>query len=265
MDEEEEKTKEILEKANMILSYIFSLLNIIILIISFYILRTKTKNLIFLKYKLFALIIIDSISSLLYINYRQNLNLFFSEILFSILMSVEFYLFLSFIYQIFNSTEMSQNSKGIGLINSLQLCLLFLLQIFSYHKFSYLYSQILNIIQRIINFVCLILFYRYLKNAITTINVRLMSKDLQNRKVYYYLKISNVIGLIFFLCNTIIQLIYFSIKNESYQMYVTVIFNSINYGFKYFIFILFEVIIYTLGKDYFKNNTDEQVNIFQNK
>jgi hypothetical protein len=262
-EESEENTKQILDKANMILSYIFSLFNFFIIIISHYILKAKSNNLKLLKIKLFALIIIDSISSLMYINYRFYFDLFFYELFFSILTSIEFYLFISFIYQIFNTTEISQNSKSLKLINPIQLCVLFLLQIFSYYKFTYLYSLFLIILQRIIIFICIALLYRHLRNAITTISIRLLSKDLQNKKIYYYLKIINLVGLIFMLCNNTVQAFLFMVKNNSSQMYIKIALNSINYGIKYFIFILFEVIIYTLSNSYYKNNTDEIINIYQ--
>lgn len=262
-EESEGNTKEILDKANMILSYIFSLFNFFIIIISFFILNTKSNNLKLLKIKLFALIIIDSLSSLMHINYRFYFDLFFSELFFSILTSIEFYLFISFIYQIFNTTEISQNAKSLNLINPIQLCILFLLQTFSYYKFSYLYSLFLIIVQRIIIFICIALLYRYLRNAITTISIRLLSKDLQTKKIYYYLKIINSAGLIFMLCNNIVQLFLFMDKNNSSQMYIKIALNSINYGFKYFIFILFEVIIYTLSNSYHKIIGDEVINIYQ--
>ena len=119
-EESEENTKIILNKANMILSYIFSLFNFFIIISSFFILSSKNNNLNLLKIKLFALIIIDSISSLMYINYIYYFDLFFSKLFFSLLTSIEFNLFISFIYQIFNTIEISQNVKYLNLINPMQ-------------------------------------------------------------------------------------------------------------------------------------------------
>ena len=56
-----EEEKENFEKANLILSYIFSIFNLLIVIFSLFLLTSKKKNIRILKYKLFGLIFIDSI------------------------------------------------------------------------------------------------------------------------------------------------------------------------------------------------------------
>lgn len=265
MNEEiDDNTKENFESASLILAFIFAIFNLFIIIISLFKLSSKNKNLKMLKYRLFSLIIMDSITSLIYSNYRYKFDLFSSELFFSVLSSIEFYLFISFIYQIFNSTDISQNAKSIELVSPIHFCTIFLLIFFSYHKFSYLYAKLLNIVEYIIIFACLALLYRYFKDTIASIIVHLVTKDVQTRKVYYYLNIANTIGLSFLMFIYIIKLILIFI-DESYHIYFDVALISINYGLKYFVFILFEVIIYTLSKNYYKNNTDEIVGIFQKK
>ena len=265
MNEEiNDNTKENFESASLILVCIFAILNVIFIIISFFLLSSKSKNLKVLKYKLFTLIIMDSVSSLIYSNYRYKMDLFSFELFFSVLSSIEFYLFILFIYQIFISTDISQNAKSIELVSPIHFCVIFLLISFSYHKFSYLYSKLLNVVEYIIILSCIVLLYRYFEDTIASISVHLVIKDIQTRKAYYYLNIANSIALNFLIFNYILKLILIFI-DESYHIYFDVALISINYGFKYFVFILFEAIIYTLSKNYYKNNMDEIVGIFQKK
>lgn len=246
-------------KTNLVLSLIFSSFNIIIIIILCFLLYSKNNNLKLLKYKLIVFIIIDSISSLLSTNEVYEFDETIGELLVSLLMTIEFYIFISFFYQIFNSTEIAQNTKQLVLINPLLLSILFLIQIFSYQKIVEIDLHSILIIQRIIVFVSLILLYKYLKDKITAISNRLILKDIQNKRIYHYLNIIILVGVIFMACNNFIKLYLVFIEYSSYQLYIDIAVNSFSYGFKYFIFTLFAIIIYILGKDYYKNNSEENI------
>ena len=87
-----EEDKDNYEKANMILSYIFTVFNLFIIIMSLFI-STNTKNIRFLKLKLFGLIFIDSISLILYTIFKNEESLSY-ELLFSALNSIKFYFFI---------------------------------------------------------------------------------------------------------------------------------------------------------------------------
>ena len=254
-----EEDRDNYEKAIMILSYIFSIFNLFIIIFSLFILSTNIKNIRFLKLKLFGLIFIDSISLLLYAIFKDEESLFL-ELLFSALNSIEFFFFISFLYQIFNNTEIS---KGVELINPFQIFFLFILIIFSYYKFSLLYREIVNCIQYILILSCLIFLYKYFKNTLTIISSHLKSNDIRNRKIYYYLQILNNISLILLFCYNIIKMIIIFIHNQYIKVFLEVGLNAINQGLKYFIFILFEIIIYTLHNKNYKGNFDETIGINQ--
>jgi len=257
-----EEEKENFEKANLILSYIFSIFNLLIVIFSLFLLTSKKKNIRILKYKLFGLIFIDSISLIIYQIFKNEDSLYF-ELLFSGLNSIEFYFFISFLYQIFNNTEISKLAKKVELINPFQIYILFLLIIFSYYKFSFLYRELVNCIQYFIIIGCLIFFYKYLKYIIITISSHLISNDLPNKKIYYYLRILNNIGLFLLLCYNIIKLISVFIHNQFLKIILDIGLNTINQGLKYFIFLLFGIIIYTLNHKVYKINFDETVGIIQ--
>ena len=254
--------KQNFEKANMILTYIFSVFNLFIIIFVLFIFSSQTKNIRFLKLKLFGLIFIDSISLILYSIIKDDESLTY-ELFFSVLYSIEFYIYISFLYQIFNNTEISKLSKGVELISPFQIFILFILIIFSYYKFSFLYREIVNCIQYILILSSLILLYKYFNNTIKIISSHLKSNDIKNRKIYYYLKILNNTSLILLFCYIIIKIIIIFVHNQYYKVFLEVGLNTINQGLKYFIFILFEIIIYTLNNKIYKINFDETIGINQ--
>ena len=256
-----EEDKDNYEKANMILSYIFTVFNLFIIIMSLFI-STNTKNIRFLKLKLFGLIFIDSISLILYTIFKNEESLSY-ELLFSALNSIKFYFFISFLYQIFNNTKISKTAKELQLINPFQIFILFILIIFSYSKFSFLYPEIVNCIQYIIILSCLIFFYKYFKNTIKIISSNIKVNDIRNIQIYYYLKILNNISLILLFCYNIIKMIIIFIPNQYFKVFLEVGLNTINQGLKYFMFFLFTFIIYTLNHKNYKEYLDETIRINQ--
>ena len=264
-EEVDEETKKKFEKAEILLSLIFSICNILIIIASLFLLNSKNENNNKLKYKLFILIITDLISLIFYTYFYNDSNLFLREIFFSACTSIEFYFFLSFIYQIFFNTTVSKSPKEVELIKLNHLCFVFPFLIFSYYKFTSLYSQIINILQSIITVISLILLCNYIKKAIEIMTGNLISKDTKNHKIYNYLNILDTICLIVLSCYNLTNFIYISIENELYQLYLEIILNAINHSLKYFIYILFAIIIFTLNKNYYRSNNDEIVSILQKK
>lgn len=261
--DESEIDKENFEKANMILSFIFSFSNVLIIFLTIFIHSTINKNIKALKTKLCGLIVVDIISLIFNYTYNYSNSLFF-ELISSTLNSFEFYLFISFIYQIFNTTELSKLAKEIELINPIQLGIIFLLIIFSYYKFAFFYSHLIHYLQIVIILTSLLIFYFYLKKAIINISNNLLSNDFLGKNVYYYLEMLNTLSFSLLSFYNIIKIFLILIHNPLLKIYIGIGLNTINQGLKYFVFILYEIIIYILNKN---NNhiRDESVEIFQRK
>ena len=268
-----ETDKENFYKANVILSFIFIIINIFIMTISKIKDSTQNNSIKNLKTKLYEFISIDSIVLIIKIvlkNYGYSL---IYELLFSSLISLEFLAFISFIYQIFNMTELSTLSNDLQLINPIHLAILSFLILFSYHKFLYAYTQLISFIEYIILLCCLVLFYKYLERIIITITRNLLSDYMQVIQIYYYLKMLNLICLILLLSFNILKILLkislLFIPNTIFQIYIEVLLNIINQALIYSIIILFGVIIYALNKssndDNNNNNTEETVEIIQKK
>ena len=246
------------KKAKKILGYIFLFFNIIIIFISSFLLQSKTKSKKMLKLKLFIFIILDSISVFLFDKYGHIINPIVSDILIACLSSIEFYIFLSFIYQIYNNTEISVLAKKIVLIDPLHLSFLFLFVIFSYHKYSQLF-KIINTIENIIILCCIILLYRYLRNITKTIRNNLLPRDIESAYVFYSLRMLNSICFLLMVCYYGLKLIIIY-SPERFQLYINIALEIIKFGLKYSIFVIFGIIIYLFNKNLninIKNNNEE--------
>ena len=261
MDEENDIN---LKKINIISGYVFLGSNICIIFVLIFLIRSRKKNIRMLKYKLFALMILDSMLFFIYENIIKNLTYIFNpivgDILFACLSSIEFYLFISFIYQIFNCTEISKLAKKIVLIDPLLLTFLFLFVTFSYHKYLNLFPEIIKIVEHIIILCCITLLYRYLRDKTKIIKNNLLPKDINSAIAFNSLKKLNSIGFLFIVCYYALKIITKYMPKIFFIM-IYIILNGINFLFKYFIFFSFAIMIYQLNEKRIEIKTDETYKI----
>ena len=257
MDEEDEN---ILKKINIISGYLFLGTNIFIIFALIILIDSKMKNIRLLKYKLFVFIILDSISVFLYENVFKNLTYVFKsiigDILFTCFSSIEFYLFISFIYQVYNYTKISKLAKKIVLINPVLLSFLFFFVTFSYHKYLNLFPEIIKFLEHFIILCCITLLYRYLRIKTKLIKSNLLPRDINSVIIYDSLKRLNSIGFLFIVCYNVLKIITKYIP-KIFLLYIYVIVNGVNFLFKYFIFFSFAIIIYQFNKKRHEVNPDE--------
>jgi hypothetical protein len=252
----DEETEINIKKANVILAYIFIEINIIIIFITVFMFKSTNKNLRKLKYIFFALIILDSLSFVLYENIVFFLNPFIIDIIFTCLNSIEFYIFISFYYQIFKTTTISKLAKKVDLINPIQLSIFFFFVSFPYHKYSHIFPKIINIVEYIFILCCSTLLYRYFSNTTRTIKNNLLPRDITSAKIFYFLQVLNSICLLLIVCYNVTKFIRILIP-ETFKIYIEIVLNTINFGLKYYIFLLFIAIIYLLNKNKTGFNADE--------
>ena len=265
MDEKiKEETKLNFEKANIILTYIFSLYDIFILIIFKFLLYPKLENIFSLKYKLFFLIIIDCISKLLYYITNNNFNSLLKELLYIMLTGVKFYLILSFAFEIFYSSLKFIKAQKIKLISPLLISIIFLLVIFPYDKYFYSRPNILEILESLIIIIYLFNLFKYIRDIINVIDKHLKSYDKSNEKVYLYLQILNYASLILFICYYIGKMISILFYNYYFIIYIKILINIFYESLRYLLFYIFIKIIYILNDNYNNNNKDNNANINKN-
>lgn len=257
------------QKAILILSYVIININILSIFISLIVIKCKTKNIKKLRSKLFGLIIIDSIIVLLSTNLMSFLPSLINE-LFSICFNlIEFYLLLSFIYQIINNTEISKLAKKVKLVNPIYFINIYLILVFPYHK--YIDSKIISIFQHQASLICLILLYRYLRNIFKKTASHLLSIDFRTKTIYIYLNRLNLYCLIFIFCYNSTRFLSILMFNDNdndnpYAVYFGIALTTFKIGTKFFVIIIFNVIIYSLNKTNFKNYIiDENMEIIETK
>ena len=267
-ERKKERIMKYLKKYNIILSYIFSFFNICFIFGIFYSLRINSdKKLILLKYKLLGLISLDTIMIIKYVNFKYEITTLISELIYTLLKTIKFYLFISFIYQIFLNTEISKTVEKVELINLFKICCIFLLNIFSYDKYFSAYFNIINIIKHIIIEFFIIIFYRYLRNIIFYISNNIMLKDLRNKKIYLKLNYSNNVVLIFISLFNLGNIIIYFLPDKYfiYKIYIEIGITVVFRIFKYFLFYLYIIIIFTLNKKDDKKiiNSEESISLYK--
>jgi len=268
----QEKDKEMImndhEKNNVILSYIYSFFNICFIFGIFYLFKINNdKKLILLIYKLFGLILLDTIMIIKYTNFKYEITTFISELNYTLLKTIKFYLFISFIYQLFLNTEISTTLEKIDSINSIKICCIFLLNTFSYDKYFSSYSNLINIVKHTVIEYFIIIFYRYLKNIIFYISNNIMLKDLKNQTIYLYLKYSNNVVLIFISLLNLGNIMKSFISDEYfiYKIYIENGITAVLGTLKYYLYSLYIIIIFKLNKndEYKIINSEENIALYK--
>ena len=243
---------------DLFLGYMFIIFNICIIFVLFSKIKNRDKKIKKLKTKFYFLIIFDIISTLLYINIEVFLNSPISDILFGCLSLIAFYLFFSLIYEIFNCTKIHVLAKRPKIINKMFLAIFLVLLSLSLYKIKE--NKILNILQLIFVFICLIILYIYFNYSIKSISKHLIAGDFQSKKIYSYLYMINIYCIFLLFCYNFTKLILIFI-NPDYILYAELALSIFNYGIKYYVFSLLTLIIFTFNKKSYKKYNDEIITI----
>jgi len=158
---------EKLIKESIILSYIFSFFNASLIIYSQIFVKSNDNFIRMLKFKIFLLIAIDSFMIAFKIIYNNFLDEINYEILNTFLFSLQFYEFISYIFDIF--THIFQ-IKEYEIMNSFIMSFICYLLIFPYSQFLYSYNIYIFITQIISRAICIICLYYYLNNITKNIS-----------------------------------------------------------------------------------------------
>ena len=252
-DDIDDETKMNFEKANVVLTYIFSLFDLIILIIFYRYFNSKNINIKIFTCKFIAIIIIDIISKLLYSITNKYFNIISNELIYAALITSKFYLILSFIYQIFYDSLRFINLKKIKLLNIIQMSFIYFLIIFPYDKLFNLIPNALIFFEIIIILINLFILYKYINDLLETIKKDIQKYNVSNKNVYLYLKILNYASLILFICYYFAKIIELFFNKKYFIIYIKISINIFYQSIKYLLFYIFIKLIYTLNENYDKN------------
>ena len=248
----DEKVDDKLSDVSILLSYIFSFINAVLIIYSQVFIKSNNNETRLLKFRIFLLIAVDSFIiafKLIYYTFIDEINY---KIINTFLFSLQFYESISFLLEIFQKIL---EVKESDIISPFVMSFISFLSLFPYSKFLYSYTVYIFVIQIISRAFCIICLYYYLNNIIENIS---NDEDMSASKLSLNKDISILIntclnGLLLY---NLFQfgVIYFN------NFYYDLIIFALNIGIKYIVFALSILIITSLSNFNFNKNSYENNN-----
>lgn len=240
------------ESADIILTLLFAFVDIIIILFSLFNLSSKNQKIYFLKYKLFSLFIIDILLRILYVKKYYKENSLFKEFLFSFLISIQFFLILSFLEQAYYDTKITKKGKFFKKLNIKFICILFLIITFPYDKFSAFPKEIC-FFQSLIIIYSIFILYSRIKNKIIKIVQNIITQTtLQDKNIFLCVLGSPLPCLIFFIVYYILKILFLNLENPDFIIYANITLKIIKDSSKYFLFFILEIILYIISENKIK-------------
>lgn len=264
------------ESADVILTVIQCVLDIILIVISILNIKIKNKHIITLKSRMIKIFILDIIIRALYTKKYYLVNLP-KEVLFSVLTTSQFYYILSFI----DHSRYSQKELKVNLSTErklrMKLCSIFIFLVFSYEnfsfklKFSYQFKFIINKFILIIKNYCTILFllnlYKILNTKIHEIGLILLEKK-KNKKMAMFLYGSPAPCLFLFCLYYVLSIAFVFVSKPVFFIYGSIVLNIMKNTSKYFLFLICVTIFYLIyfqiieeEKEVIQSSVEEKITI----
>lgn len=240
------------ENADIILTLLFAIVDIIIILFSLFNLSSKNQKIYLLKYKLFSVFIIDILLRILYVKKYYKEDSFFKECLFSVLISAQFFLILSFLEQAYYDTRIIKKGKFFKKLNIRLTCILFLIITFPYNKFTSSPKEIC-FFQSLIIIYSIFLLYSKLKNKVIKIVQNIINQTLLYDKHMFLCVLGSPLPcLIFFMTYYILRIFFLYLENPDLIIYANIILKIIKDSSKYFLFFILEIILYMMNENKMK-------------
>ena len=256
---------EAIEKFNLIdisLSYFLVFVNFIFYIILSYILKSKNKTVLLLKYELFILFIIDIIYRISYLKTKFSIALFPKELILSLLQSAEFFCILHFLNEIPQKIKISKEEKEKDFENlePFHNSTLFFFIIFSYDKFSLGFKNIIFLIENLLIIGGIFKIYGLLRNKVMEIILIITNnrKDIKNKFIISLIENIIINPLILFSLYYITKIVTIFIGNQIVLSFMNIISIYVKELSKYLVFVLLIIILYSLDKYVFNNKKEDK-------
>lgn len=264
------------ESADVILTVIQCVLDIILIVISILNIKIKNKHIITLKSRMIKIFILDIIIRALYTKKYYLVNLP-KEVLFSVLTTSQFYYILSFI----DHSRYSQKELKVNLSTErklrMKLCSIFIFLVFSYEnfsfklKYSYQFKFIINKFILIIKNYCTILFllnlYKILNTKIHEIGLILLEKK-KNKKMAMFIYGSPAPCLFLYCLYYVLSIAFVFVSKPVFFIYGSIVLNIMKNTSKYFLFLICEAIFYLIyfqiieeEKEVIQSSVEEKITI----
>ena len=246
------------EKSDIIITIFFAIIDLLIIVLSSLNLKSKNKNITALKHQLIKIFIIDIIMRMLYTKKYSTWSIF-KEVLLTIMNSCQFYLVISFLYEVaFNPKAITTLKKSIARNRRFNLFILFFMITFSYEKLIMLiefsknliiiFKKIIIFLQSICIICCIYIFYKDFKKKIFEIVNNIINEKNQKGNIGLIIMGSPQSILVLYLFYYFLKIIFVFIKTPVFHIYANIILNILKDTCKYCIFFLCEAIIYLLNQ-----------------
>lgn len=227
-----------------ILSILFCFIDLVLMLVSFFILKSKTKIMKSLKIKLSSFFIIDGFLFIIHILAYQNISSISNDLFFSLLYSWLFLLIISSFEIISNYLLTSQNEEEK--INPYKESFIFLIIIFSYNKLFSTVTVVVYIVENVIRIKLLLKLKNYLQKIFNEI-VR-NTKNVKNKIVQGYIINAPFLFFIMIIGYYFIKLLNIVYLNNDINLYITIILNIFKIATRIMVFSVYIIILFLFDK-----------------
>ena len=250
-------------------SYYFIFVDFFSYIIISFILKSKKRRILILKYKLFLLFILDIIIRIIFINTSHLKTSLPKELLCNLLFSCQFYIILYLLDDFSNKIKSPKDEYIFEYIEPIQVSTYFFFVIFSYDKYFHGFKKLIYLLERLIIIGCLFKIYGYLRNKVYEISFILKYKNPNKESTFYLMEFIVIQPLIIFTFYYILSIGTLFIISPIKKNYINIILIIIKEVGKYLVFLELSIILYSLRKYSFENSksnfSHEIVKINSNK
>ena len=254
------------QKAEIMMNYFYIFINFLIFIIISFIIKSKYKVTLLTKYKLFLILILDIIFLIAYIKTYYYINSLSKELVFILILTSEFYTTLSFFEQIYNNLLSSEgDEKNDEYLNIFQISIIFFFIFFSYDKFVHGFIKLVCLIEYLLILGGIFKLYPYLRTQILEIKFLLSQKNPNNVYCYNYIQNNQFFCFSIIALNYILKIAKLFSDGTVFFDYSDIILVTVNGLYKYILFSLLGVILYSLNKIDFENEIPSEETVKMNE
>lgn len=241
------------QKADILSNYFYLFFDFLSYVFISFILKSKNKYVILLKYRLYIIFIIDIIFRIIYLKTFYFLNSLSKELILTLLTSSQFFTILSYIQIIPQIIYKSNEEKDSEYLDSFQISAYFFFIIFSYDKFINGFTKLISLLENLFILGCFFKLYGYLRNKVIEISLILQNKNKINEGAYLILEVLPFIELISLSTYFILKITALLVENSDFLFYInifSIIFKDLS---KYIIIYLAGFILYLIDRNEFRN------------
>ena len=199
------------------------------------------------RQKLSIYLLLDAIIRIINMYFDTYINNFVQEIVSSLVVSIQFYLSVSMLEQIFTDKNNDHNlDTEFHIKNKFLFSFIFFFLVFSFKGIMESYS-FLSMVQYLCILISIFVFYQYISNKIFLF-LSIIEKKTNQFKEKNVINILPFFIFLYFIIYYILQLLGLLVNNKLYERYLTLICTIFKEGGKFLVILLLIMIFYIFNK-----------------